>query len=83
MTVLGELCCVTLLFCCVVVVALPFSESLGVIVHVYSSARIYAEDCSSTVSYYCLSKLKTNVRTCIYVRTTPLRTICVSVSSDG
>ena len=32
MTVSGELCCVALLFCCVVVVALPFSASLGVIV---------------------------------------------------
>ena len=34
MTVLGELCCVALPFCCVVVVALTFSASLGVIVHV-------------------------------------------------
>ena len=34
MTVLGELCCVALSFCCVVVVALPFSASLEVIVHV-------------------------------------------------
>ena len=34
MTVSGELCCVALPFCCVVVVALPFSASLGVIVHV-------------------------------------------------
>ena len=31
---LGELCCVALPFCCVVVVALPFSVSLGVIVNV-------------------------------------------------
>ena len=35
MTVLGELCCVAFLFSCVVVVALPFSVSLGVIVHIY------------------------------------------------
>ena len=28
MTVSGELCCVALPFCCVVVVALPFSASL-------------------------------------------------------
>ena len=34
MTVSGELCCVALPFCCVVVVALPFSVSLGVIVNV-------------------------------------------------
>ena len=33
MTVSGELCCVALHFCCVVV-ALPFLASLGVIVHV-------------------------------------------------
>ena len=33
MPVLGELCCVALLFCCIVVVALPFSASLGMIVH--------------------------------------------------
>ena len=32
MTVLGELCCVALPFCCVVV-ALPLSASLGVVVH--------------------------------------------------
>ena len=32
MTVLGELCCIALLFCCVVL-ALPFSVSLEVIVH--------------------------------------------------
>ena len=35
MTVSGELCCVALPFCCVVV-ALPFSESLGVIVYVHN-----------------------------------------------
>ena len=35
LTVSGELCCVALPFCCVVVVALPFSASLGVIVHVH------------------------------------------------
>ena len=35
MTVSGKLCCVALPFCCVVVVALPFSASLGVIVHVH------------------------------------------------
>ena len=34
MTVLGELCCVALPFCCVVVVvALPFSASLEAMVH--------------------------------------------------
>ena len=33
MTILGELCCVALPFCCVVVVALPFSASLEAIVH--------------------------------------------------
>ena len=33
MTVSGELCCVALPFCCVVV-ALPFSASLAMIVHV-------------------------------------------------
>ena len=32
MTVSGKLCCVVLPFCCVVVVALPFSASLEVIV---------------------------------------------------
>ena len=35
MTVLGELCCVALPFCCFVVVVLPFSASLGMIVHVH------------------------------------------------
>ena len=40
MTVLGELCCVALPFCCVVVVALPFSASLESIVHTtYLGAR--------------------------------------------
>ena len=31
----GKWCCVALPFCCVVVVALPSSASLGVIVHVH------------------------------------------------
>ena len=38
MTVSGKLCCVALPFHCVVVVALPFSASLGVIVHVQGKA---------------------------------------------
>ena len=36
MTVSGELCCVALPFCCVVVVALPFSASLeGLFMYMY------------------------------------------------
>ena len=38
MTISGELCCVALPFCCVIVV--PFSASLGVIVHVYSGTSL-------------------------------------------
>ena len=37
MTVSGELCCVALPFCCVVVVTLPFSASLEVIVHLVAN----------------------------------------------
>ena len=45
MTVLGELCCVALPFCCVfVVVALPFSASLWLIVHVH--VRVHVCVCS-------------------------------------
>ena len=40
-TVLGELCCVTLLFCYVVVVALPFSASLEVIVYTYLNTKCF------------------------------------------
>ena len=41
MTILGELCCVALPFCCVVVVALPFSASLEVIVHVHVYVHVH------------------------------------------
>ena len=50
MTVSGELCCVALPFCCGVVVALPFSASLGVIVHACVISQIHyimAQDCHS------------------------------------
>ena len=48
MTVSGELCCVALPFCCVVVVALPFSASLErLFMYFYSQCTIIVGECSA------------------------------------
>ena len=67
MTVSGELCCVTLPFCCVAVVALPFPASLGVIVHTY----IYAASSftMSVLGYYCTCAKNACTCTCEYTHT--------------
>ena len=74
--ILHMLCCVTLPFCCVVVVvAFPFSASLGVIVHVSLSLTCFrakvvlvlwwTQLCSSVSSVTIHSCLKTSRKHCV------------------
>ena len=53
MTVLGELCCVALPFCCVDVV-FPFSASLGVMVHVHGETIPSHCVCTEDIRVLCL-----------------------------
>ena len=61
LTVSGEFCCVALPFCCVVVVALPFSASLKVIVHTCMCtvlhACIHVHACTCFIDMVCFSSL--------------------------
>ena len=72
MTVSGELCCVALPFCCVVVVALPFSASLeGLFMCTYTYIGM-------TVSLSCLYS---NIVVCTHVYCSVDKCVHISVSA--